>query len=200
MYELPDKDLCPVASYEKYIGKLHPDNDALWQRPCDSFVEDEPWYTRAPLGKNPLGNMMRSISTTACLSRTYTNHCIRATAITALDDAGVEARHIMRTTGHKSEASIRSYASRVCDEKKRSISDTLSAARNIPATTSDEGRKRALEPTNIDNVTIAVRPKKPCTATSSSHFDSNQDEENLDNNLDDLLSLTDSQMAGMVEQ
>lgn len=200
MYELKGNDLCPVSSYEKYISKLHPDNDALWQRALDAFEEEKPWYTKSPLGKNTVGTMMNAISKQACLSRMYTNHCIRATAITALDDAGVEARHIMRTTGHKNESSIRSYSQRVCDEKKRDMSDMLSAARNAPATV--VRGKRQLQPSGstniIDNVELSVQPKKPCTSTSASHYV--HDEENLDNDIDDLLTLTDSQMAGMVEQ
>ena len=64
----------------------------------------------------------------AGLSRVYSNHSIRATSITLLDDSGIEARHIMRVSGHKNEASIRSYASRLNDTKKREISDCLTAA------------------------------------------------------------------------
>ncbi len=104
MYELPGSPMCPVESFQKYISKLQPENEALWQRAVEDFADDEPWYTRAPMGKNSLGVMMTTISKTSCLSKMYTNHCIRATAITALDDAGIEARHIMRTTGHKSES------------------------------------------------------------------------------------------------
>jgi hypothetical protein len=54
--------------------------------------------------------MMPGISEQAKLSFRYTNHSVRATAITALDDADIETRHIMRASGHKSETSIRSYA------------------------------------------------------------------------------------------
>ena len=43
-----------------------------------------------------------------------------------LDEAGMEARHIMCVSGHRSETSIRSYASRLNDRKKRQISETLS--------------------------------------------------------------------------
>ncbi|WAR13682.1 hypothetical protein MAR_003787 [Mya arenaria] len=68
------------------------------------------------------------ISTTAALSQKYTNHCIRATSISALDIAGFEARHITRATGHKSETSIKSYASRLTEGTTREMSDALSSA------------------------------------------------------------------------
>lgn len=69
--------------------------------------------------------MMAEISKLGCLSRVYTNHCVRATSITALDNAGIEARHIMRASGHRSESSIRSYSCRLSETKKREISQCL---------------------------------------------------------------------------
>lgn len=65
-----------------------------------------------------LAIMMPDISEQAKLSFRCTNHSVRATAITALDDTGIEARHIMRASGHKSEVSIRSYAKRLSGNKK----------------------------------------------------------------------------------
>ena len=49
------------------------------------------------------------------------NHSIRATAVTILDKSGFEARHIMAVSGHKNEASIRSYSKTdICTKKKMS--------------------------------------------------------------------------------
>ncbi len=72
--------------------------------------------------------MMATISTLANLSVTYTNHCVRATAIVALDSAGYDARHIMALSGHKSESSIREYASFLPAAKSREMSATLASA------------------------------------------------------------------------
>ena len=50
--------MCPVASFKKYLQKLHHMFDVLWQRPLDSYVEsNQVWYCRAALGKNTLGTM-----------------------------------------------------------------------------------------------------------------------------------------------
>ena len=46
--------------------------------------------------------MMQTISEKAELPVKYTNHCIRATAITKLSRAGVEANNIAALRGHKS--------------------------------------------------------------------------------------------------
>ena len=143
IYSRPGDPLCPVKSFQKYISKLHPSCDALWQRPLETFNEnDSVWYCKSPLGKNTLSHMMAKISKLAKLSRIYTNHCLRATAITHLDTGGFEARHIMRASGHRSEASIRSYSSRLTESKQREMSDCLSkpfkneSVNFIPGTTS----------------------------------------------------------------
>lgn len=129
MYEVPGDVNCPVTSFEKYLSKLHPKIDCLWQRPLDSFEPDSQiWYCMAPLGKGKLAGMMGDISKLAHMSKRYTNHCIRATTISELDRNGIEARHMVRVTGHKSEMSIRSYSRRLCDEKQQEISDTLAKA------------------------------------------------------------------------
>ena len=81
---------CPVESFLKYQSKLNKELPWLWQRPADSFYpDDETWFQKSPLGKNTLSSMMSKISRQGELSRRYTNHSIRSTAITVLDEAGV---------------------------------------------------------------------------------------------------------------
>lgn len=131
MYEQPGA-LCPVKSFELYLSKLHPELKCLWQRPKEATA-DICWYCNVPVGKNTLGNFMKNISRAADLSNEYTNHSIRATAVTVLDHSNFEARHIMRVSGHKSEASIRSYSRRLSENKQREISETLGQACGFPS-------------------------------------------------------------------
>ena len=131
MYERPNSPYCPVKTFELYLSKLNPSLSCLWQRPKvrESFSEsDEVWYCNAPLGKNTLATLMSSISKEIQLSYQYTNHCIRETAVSLLDECNFEARHIMRVSGHKSESSIRSYSRRLSEVKQKEISHSLSTA------------------------------------------------------------------------
>ncbi|XP_066925857.1 uncharacterized protein [Clytia hemisphaerica] len=73
---------CPVEAFKLYKSNLNDKLDVFFQKPKRSN----------PIGDGPC----------------YTNHCIRATSISMLDDVGMEARHIMTVSGHKSESSIRS--------------------------------------------------------------------------------------------
>ena len=114
---------CPVFTFKKYIGRLNKKNPYLFQRPKRLFPNENegPWYDNQVVGVNTLSSYMKTISSKAELSNIYTNHCIRATAITVLDEAGVEARHIMSVSGQ----SIRRYC-KTSVATKRSMSKTLS--------------------------------------------------------------------------
>ena len=116
---------CPVKSFEKYISKLNPKVDYLFQRPKRDTPKDGPWYDAQAVGNNTLEKFMTNISIDAKLSQKYTNHSIRATTITVLDGEGYESRHILTVTGHSSAESLRSYC-RTSIGTKRKMSDALS--------------------------------------------------------------------------
>ena len=71
---------------------------------------------------------MKEISEEAKLSTKYTNHCVRATAITLWSNAGISNRQIMAITGHRNEQSLRSYNSRPSSAQLQQSSDVLSRA------------------------------------------------------------------------
>ena len=104
------KENCPVKSFKLYLEKLNPKLEALFQRPKANAPSHGPWFDGQVLGIKSLEKLMKEISIDAGLSISYTNHSIRATCITLLDDAGNESRHIMSVSGHKSESSICSYS------------------------------------------------------------------------------------------
>lgn len=74
---------------------------------------------------------MSLISKELKLSQKYTNQCIRATAVSLLDECNFEARHIMPVLGHKSESSIRSYSRRLWEVKQKEISHAPSSACSV---------------------------------------------------------------------
>ena len=54
-----------------------------------SYQRKKPGFVKLRLEKNTLANMMATISRQGELSQRYTNHSIRSTAITVLDEAGL---------------------------------------------------------------------------------------------------------------
>ena len=86
--------------------------------------DNQPWFDAIPIGEHTLGAMMTEISVAADLSQRYTNHSLRATSVTLLEDAGTEGRHIVKVTQHKSVNSLKTYG-RLSDRKRKQMSNIL---------------------------------------------------------------------------
>lgn len=87
MYATPDNpEQCPVVAMKAYLTKLPNDTDIFFLKPKLHPKRDETcwFYSKCPIGKNKLADMMSIISERANLSQRYTNHCIRATVVTTL--------------------------------------------------------------------------------------------------------------------
>ena len=99
--------------------------------------------------KNTLSSVMTKISELAKLSMVYTNHSIKATAITDMDEGGIATSHIMRVSGHKSEESVKHYVRRLSVKKKREISDCFNDTLTNPC-----GQKftKTILPSNTENM------------------------------------------------
>ena len=69
--------------------------------------------------------MKLSLQKDAKLAGEYTNHSIRATVISTLDDDGFESRHIMSLSSHKEEACIKEYATKCPEKKRKEMFDSL---------------------------------------------------------------------------
>ena len=112
-----------------YLSKLHPDCEWLFQQ-CKMRVSisDEIWYKKEPLGVNSLGKMMQMISAAAGLSQSYTNHCVRATTITLLFNAGVTAQHIQARTGHRTTEGLQPYIGQQTAQQRRLEAQILGSA------------------------------------------------------------------------
>ena len=80
------------------------------------------------------GKHDEKISEAVGLSKIYTNHSIRATAITLWSNAGVPNRHIMSISGHRNEQSLAHYNSRPSVSQLQNCSDVLSSVISAPNT------------------------------------------------------------------
>ena len=98
MYENVNFILDRVRTFEFYLNKLHPENPNLFAKASTTCMKEGVWYTRQVIGKNMLSTIMQTISRKAGLSTMYTNHCVRATTITSLFQAGVDSKRICSIT------------------------------------------------------------------------------------------------------
>ena len=115
------------SALELFNLKLHPSCEALFQYPkWQCSPTDSTWYENQPLGVNKLGNMMKTISSAAGLSKVYKNHSARATSITLWSNAGSANCHIMAISGHRSEQSLVHYNQRPSTSQLKCSSKVLS--------------------------------------------------------------------------
>ena len=96
------------------MSKLNPDLDRFFQRAsvsagCSVTHPDSAWYIRSPISQNLLSSTIKRLSLQAKLSKSYTNHCLRATTIVHLKESGVDDRRICEISGHRNTAYLASY-------------------------------------------------------------------------------------------
>lgn len=93
MYEIPDDENCPVRSMSLYISKLNAGSVDFFQRPVEKIYNNHVWYQGA-MGHNSILRMMTEISEAACLSRIYTNICLKATIEGMLDKHAIDSEYV----------------------------------------------------------------------------------------------------------
>ena len=114
-----------------YLAKLNPNCEAFFQYPRKNWsVEDNIWYEVRLVGVNSLDSMMKNISEAVSLLHPYTNHSLRAMAITLWSNAGIPSRHIMALFSHRNEQSLAYYNTRLSTTQLRNCSDVLSRSFN----------------------------------------------------------------------
>ena len=106
---------CPVAALKLLISKTDPTSTSLFNHCCkDALSSETPnneylWCTNKSVKAYQFSRFMADISKNASCSMMYTAHCLRATTIQGMSDAGFEIRDIMYMSVHRNESSFRSY-------------------------------------------------------------------------------------------
>lgn len=148
---------CPVKILKFFIEKTPEKATNLFNKTYKLAIENPDscatWYTVSPLGKSSFTNFLPDISKMAGCSKRYTAHCLRATTIQAMSDAGIETRQIMFMSGHRNEASVRSYSRDCSTHQKHKLSSILSAAasgNDVDETTGQTGSSLVTRNSNVN--------------------------------------------------
>lgn len=185
---------CPVASYEKYVSKLHPDCNRLFTKPLKN-IESDHWYSSVPKGVNNLRVFMRKMSIEAGLSQIYSNHSIRATGLTALGHAQYSLVDICSVSNHKSITSLKTYQRTSLDRRLEfgnTISDHLENQQPGESSSNSSLRCTASKPSSKMPPPSATVTRESSAAVdlNSLDVDSFFDEENEPQDLSATASLT----------
>ena len=104
-----------------YLDLLNPDSTAFFQHPNKTKTG----YTREVIGKKPLGEMMKEISSKAKLSHVYTNQQICKTTATGMHQEGFSLQEIANVTKHKNLDSLKHYVATLTLHDKQRYNEGL---------------------------------------------------------------------------
>ena len=166
--------------FNLYTSKLNKKCDRLWQRPRQGYVHynDEEWFEARPVGHDPIERFMKFLSKNAKLAgENYTNHSIRATVIGTLDSKGFEARHITAISSHKNETTIKTYAKKCPEQKKRQMYDALNETlvpkrRKLPCSTVSKPSENTSDKQALP--TIDIQEVQKLTSPSNTNNNNNE--------------------------
>lgn len=126
---------CPITLIKTYLEKLS-SNVYLWQKPKRKWtLEMGCWFENSKIGTNTIATMMKKLSQSLNFAQSYTNHSIRATAITILGRS-FEDNDIRAVSGHKSLNALAIYK-RTSESRIEKMSLHLQTAMNSASTKVD---------------------------------------------------------------
>lgn len=123
IYEVPESETCPVKMLRLLLSKTYSSALSLFNSCFKDELQNpsaDLWYTSKPLAKRSFSGFMSAISKSSKCMNTYTPYCLRATSVTAMSDQEFKSRQIMDMSGHRCEASLKTYNRYLSDEQKRS--------------------------------------------------------------------------------
>ena len=110
-YALPGNERCIVKLLDTYLSLLPPNSPFFYMRALEAFAEDptKSCITKQRVGVNLLKNVLPELSDKCGIGVRYTNHSLRATAITRMFNSGIAEKVIADTSGHRSMKALRCY-------------------------------------------------------------------------------------------
>ena len=101
--ECPERYVVQIV--DTYMKRCPKDSllNAFYLKPLQKFKGKSVWYSTVPLGHNKLNSMVKTMMSEAGVQGYYTNHSLRATAVSRLFQ-NVDDKLIKGVTGHRSDA------------------------------------------------------------------------------------------------
>ena len=123
MHKIQGNKFCPVQLYLTYKISLDTRSEYLWQKPRMKKIPADgkgTWFGPQQVGHNTIDGFITNIAEKYGMKdKGYSNHSLRATAITSLTRHNFSNKQIMSLTGHKSMSSLAIYQKVNSNEKLR---------------------------------------------------------------------------------
>lgn len=120
LYAVPKCPTCPV----KMLLLTKTDQHAIIVCVKDALISPSSWHMvlwQASQKQSFRGSIWDICKSVKC-QISYTLNCLRATAISFINDAGFQARHIMFMSRHRCKASLKTYNRNMSADRKRKTS------------------------------------------------------------------------------
>ncbi|KAL9953741.1 hypothetical protein ACROYT_G041203 [Oculina patagonica] len=130
---------------------------------------DAVWYMNAPLGKNSIGQFLKTAAKRTGLQGNVTNHAVRKTSIGRLLDADVPPNYVAQLSGHKNLKSLDSYKSAsLTHQRKMSLvlSRSEHMEHNASTTTSNALAVATASASTTEPNTSVYPPETPGAASA----------------------------------
>lgn len=167
MLAQPQSERCPVKSFKFYLSKLNPKCPWFFQTPNPYMANPnvDLWYKNCPVGEGTIGLFMKQISISTNLPKLYTNHKIRGTTASIVQDKfGLHgAAHV---THHRSYESLRTYLAKPTLQDKANYSNALFEHASSPQKEISPRKLRQNSP-KPSTPKLKLKRKKKVTSTVS---------------------------------
>uniref|UniRef100_T1II71 DUF3504 domain-containing protein n=1 Tax=Strigamia maritima TaxID=126957 RepID=T1II71_STRMM len=137
---------CPLAALKKYLSKLHPDQEQLFQHPNPNWSpESDIWYSPEPMSPDDLESVADFLLRSTGLSKCYSLASLHATSewVQELWENGKDRETILTLTGLLVESSAHNVeieVQRERDEIKTSLLDSTNASNDLDEMVKKIGR------------------------------------------------------------
>ena len=161
-YAQPGSNRCIVKLLDTYMALLPPGSPVFYLRALNEFPSEpnKSCFVNQRVGVNWLRNILPDLSQKSGCGVRYTNHSLRATAITRMFNSGVPEKLIAENSGHKSMKALRCYE-RTSSELQKGVSKVLAKPGN-----SFEGCKGENLPAPVPKVELETpADEKECKPT-----------------------------------
>ena len=166
-YTLPGNKWCIVRLLDTYLSILPPDCPYLYMRPLDKFSSGskECAVTKQRVGMNTLKGIISELSEKSGVGVHYTNHSLRAIAITRMFNSGVPEKVIAENSGHRSTKALR-YYERTSEKLQQAVTKVINDLTNP---TFPECMALSLQSTqSTTSIREIASEEKPVTKSSDS--------------------------------
>ena len=173
-YAQPGSSRCVVKLLDTYLSLLPPSSPVFYLRALNEFPSEsnKSCFVNQRVGVNWLRNILPELSQKSGCGVRYTNHSLRATAITHMFNSGVPEKVIAENSGHKSTKALRCYE-HISSEQQKGVSKVIAKPGGVfqgsGSTTAEQQLSECSPKVELEAPMVSSESKPITTAPASAN-------------------------------